>query len=91
MIPAGARVLDAMRVIASLSVAVMAASAHAAKPSADVVDACLQGESRGHPTWTAIATDEVGLDDDFRGGTRRPSSGHTDEMWATPRRVTEMG
>lgn len=68
MIPAGARVLDAMRVIASLSVAVMAASAHAAKPSADVVDACLLGESRGHATWTAIATDEVGRDDDFRGG-----------------------
>lgn len=68
MTPAGARVLDAMRVIAALLVTVMTASAHAAKPSAEVVDACLQGESRGHAIWTAIATDEVGSDDDFRGG-----------------------
>ena len=57
-----------MRVIASLSVTVMTASAHAAKPSAAVVDACLHGESRGHAIWTAIATDEVDRDDDFRGG-----------------------
>lgn len=68
MIPAGARVLDAMRWMAALSVTVMTTSAHAAKPSAEVVHACLQGESRGHATWTAIATDEVGSDDDFRGG-----------------------
>lgn len=68
MIPTGARVLDAMRWMAALSVTVMMTSAHAAKPSVEVVDACLRGESRGHATWTSIATDEVGSDDDFRGG-----------------------
>lgn len=57
-----------MRWMAALSVTVMMASAHAAKPSAEVVDACLQGESRGHATWTAIAMNEVGIDDDFPGG-----------------------
>ncbi|WP_338440163.1 hypothetical protein [uncultured Aquabacterium sp.] len=56
------------RLIVALSVTVMTASAHAAKPSAEVVDACLQGESRGHAIWTAIETNEVGSDDDFRGG-----------------------
>ena len=60
--------VNAMRVIASLLLTVMTASTHAAKPSAEVVDACLHGESRGHATWTAIMTDEVGRDDDFRGG-----------------------
>jgi hypothetical protein len=56
------------RLIAALSVAVMTANAHAAKPSAEVVNACLQGESHGHAIWTAIATNEIGSDDDFRGG-----------------------
>ena len=56
------------RLIAALLVTAMTTSAHAAKPSAEVVEACLQGGSRGHAMWTAIATDEVGSDDDFRGG-----------------------
>ncbi len=53
--------------MAALLVTVMTTNAHAAKPSAEVVEACLQGESRGHAMWTAIATDEVGSDDNFRG------------------------
>lgn len=53
---------------ALLSVIVLAASAHAAKPSAKVVKACLHGKSDGAAAWTAIATNEVGSDDDFQGG-----------------------
>jgi hypothetical protein len=56
------------RLIVALLVTVMMASAYAAKPSAEVVNACLQGESRGRAIWTTIATNEVGSDDDFRGG-----------------------
>lgn len=56
------------RLIAALSATVMTANAHAAKPSAEVVSACLQGASRGHAIWTGIATNEVGSDDEFRGG-----------------------
>lgn len=54
--------------MSALLVTAMTTNAHAAKPSAEVVDACLQGESRGHAIWTAIATNEVSSDDDFRGG-----------------------
>ena len=53
---------------AVLSIIVLAASAHATKPSAHVVKACLQGESQGPATWTAIATTRVGSNDDFQGG-----------------------
>ncbi|MGE5452183.1 MAG: hypothetical protein ACM3VZ_10120 [Acidobacteriota bacterium] len=56
------------RLIAALSVTAMMTSAHAAKPSTEVVHACLQGQSGGHTIWTAIATNEVGSDDDFQGG-----------------------
>ena len=56
------------QLVTALAVVVLAASAQAAKPSASVVKTCLQGESHGRATWTSIATNEVGSDDDFQGG-----------------------
>lgn len=53
---------------AVLSIIVLAVGAHAAKPSAMVVKACLHGKAQGHASWTAIATNRVGSDDDFQGG-----------------------
>jgi hypothetical protein len=67
------------RMVAALLVAVLTACAQAAKPSARVVKAGLDGESHGSATWTAIATNEVGSDDDFQGATRPPSSPSMDE------------
>lgn len=56
------------RLLAALWVIGLAFTAQAAKPSASVVKACLQGESQGHATWTSIATNEVASDDDFQRG-----------------------